>query len=213
MSSALGPRARSNSHLFFMDYFWSVCSWCCYHHNLLFIECHLFMWGCVEHTPDKVFPQGNGNEIQMVMIHDITIKLLRVCEHGLPWDQPWKAQSKEIFDRSGGRESCLALKEQDTFQVWGASWRSATKGVKRWREEEGTPGWRQPPERSTVGRSRMRTHDPVQARVFVTVTCCLLLFVRGWTGRTRPALLREVSPCGYPDQARSGELYHICAGF
>ena len=116
MSSALGPRARSNSHLFFMDYFWSVCSWCCYHHNLLFIECHLFMWGCVEHTPDKVFPQGNGNEIQMVMIHDITIKLLRVCEHGLPWDRPWKDQSKEIFDRRGRRESCLALKEKIRFR-------------------------------------------------------------------------------------------------
>lgn len=80
-------------------------------------------------------------------------------------------------------------------------------------EEEGTPGWHQPSERSAVGRSRMRTHDPVQSRVFVTVICCLVLFVREWTGRTRPALLREVSPCGYPDQARGGELYHICTGF
>lgn len=141
MSSVLGPRARSNNHSFFMCYFWSICSWYCYHHNLLFIECHPFMWGCVEHTPDKVFPEGNGNEIQMVMIHEITIKLLRVCEHGLPWDQLWKAQSKEIFDRRGRRESCLALKEQDALQVWGALWRSETKGVKRWREEERMPGW------------------------------------------------------------------------
>lgn len=37
--------------------------------------------------------------------------------------------------------------------------------------------------------------------------------VWGWTRRTCPALLREVSPCGYSDQARSGELYHICIGF
>ena len=175
MSSVLGPRARSNSHSFFMYYFWSACSWYCYHHNLLFIECHPFMWGCVEHTPDKVFPEGNGNEIQMVMIHEITIKLLRVCEHGLPWDQLWKAQSKEIFDRRRRRETCLALKEQDTFQVWGASWRPATKGVKRWREEERTPGWHQPSERSTVGRSRMRTKAPVLSIVFVTVIWFLVL--------------------------------------
>lgn len=130
MSSVPGPRARSNSHSFFMYYFWSVCSWYCYHHNLLFIECHPFIWDCVEHTPDRVFPQGNGNEIQMVMIHEITIKLLRVCKRGLQWDQPWKAQLKEVFDRRGRGESCLTLKEQDMFQVREASWRSATKGIK-----------------------------------------------------------------------------------
>ena len=70
-----------------------------------------------------------------------------------------------------------------------------------------------PSERSTVGRSRMRTKAPVLSLVFVTVIWCLVLFVQGCTGRTCPALLREVSPCGYSDQARSGDLYHICTGF
>lgn len=70
-----------------------------------------------------------------------------------------------------------------------------------------------PSERSTVGRSRMRTKAPVLSLVLVTVIWCLVLFVRGCTGRTCPALLREVSPCGYSDQARSGDLYHICTGF
>lgn len=115
MSFVPGPKAGSGSHPSFVNYFWSVCSWCCYHHNILFIECHLLMRGCVEHTPDRAFPRGNGNGIQMVTIHETTIKLLRVCERGLQWAQSWKARLKEVDDSRGRGKSCLALKQQDMF--------------------------------------------------------------------------------------------------
>lgn len=77
------------------------------------------MWGCVEHAADVASPQGNGNGIQM--IHEITIKLLRVCKHGLQWGQPWKAQLKEVFDRRETGESCLALKEPDRIPGIGST--------------------------------------------------------------------------------------------
>lgn len=87
-----------NSHPFFVKYFWSVDSQYCHHHNLLFIECHLFRWSCAEHTSDRASIQGNRNGIQMVMIHEIMIKFLGLCKRALWWwDQPWIAQGKEAF--------------------------------------------------------------------------------------------------------------------
>lgn len=84
------------------------------------------MWGCGEHTADVASPQGNGNGIQM--IHEITIKLLRVCKHGLQWGQPWKAQLKEAFDRRERGESRLALKEPDRIAGIGSTMKVSDQG-------------------------------------------------------------------------------------
>lgn len=165
MNSVPGPRARSSSHSFFVCSFWSVCSWYCYHHNLLFIECHPFLWGCVEHTPDRVFLQGNENEIQMVMIHEITIKLLRVCKHGLQWDQPWKAQPKEMFDRRARGESCLALKEQDIFPGTGSIVKVSNKRNRKVGGRRANTKIHQLSKRSIVETNRMSTNDLVQSSV------------------------------------------------
>lgn len=96
--------------------------------------------GAVWNTHQTGFsPQGNGNEIQMVTIHEITRKLLRVCKRGLQWDQPWKAQRKEVFDRTGRGGSCLALEEWDPFPGTGSIVKVSDKTIKnksgRWKRE------------------------------------------------------------------------------
>lgn len=133
-----------------MKYFSSVCSWYCYHHNV-FIACHPLMWGCVEHTPDMTVPQGHGNGIQMLTIHEITGKRLTVCKQGLRWDQPWKAQLKEVLLRRDAGRRCLALKEQDRIPGTGSIVKVSNKGNKKGAAVETTPGSCQSSEQSLMG--------------------------------------------------------------
>lgn len=137
---------------------------------------------CGTHTRQGL-PRGNGNGIQMVMIHEITIQLLRVCKHGLQWDQPWKAQLKEVFDRRGRGKCCLALKQQDLFPGIKASWRSAAKGIKRW-EVERKPGSHQStsvisPQKGIECRGPEEEQWRGRSWVFVAVSWCHGLFVPG----------------------------------
>lgn len=58
------------------------------------------------------------------------------------------------------------------------------------------------------GRLEDEENDPVQSLVFVTVIWCLC-YLSGNGLEGHPALLREVSPCGYSDQVRSDITSHL----
>lgn len=169
------------------------------------------MWGYADPTPGRACLQGNANGIQMAMIHEITVKGLRLCKHGLQWDQPWMAQLQEGFDRREGNKAAWHWRSK-IFPGIRASWRSEAKGMKgkRWKSECQEHLSHQ---KGARWRGAVRTSDLVQSQLFVAVSHCHVLFVLGQAERTCPALLREVIPYSCLVQARGGKLYHICAGF